>query len=269
MKNIITITSLLAAGTLAASAAVPTKLLWGFDFTSESLAASTGNVINLSGQGTIDTAGGAVAGTGSYLTGGTADGILKFTALGTTDDLKKQSGNFSISFHAKNNGTTGDYPVIASFGENNSWCFKLADYGFQFDTDGYGGTKNTSITHIGNNWQHYLITFEGAGSSSGAGKLTLYVDGVNIVTRTFSGTGADNDKAMTMFSFGGRLAHNGNNSNIYLSDLAVYKGVLAEDQIKYLIKNKANESAIPEPSAFGLLAGLGALALVGARRRRR
>ena len=283
MKKHMTIAALLAAGAAFANAAVETQLLWGLDFSSSSLELSTGTGTSVSGSGTISTTGGAVAGAGSYSTGGTAANILKFTASGTTDALKKQSGAFTLSFHAKWDGESNNqWPVLASFGENNGWCAKVnfsgdsagnqnidssGTYGFAPDGYGFenGGARGSSVT-LDNSWHHFVVTFEGGSDSA---TLTLYVDGASTATVNWTGAGLDNNNPMTAFSFGGRLGNQNNNANMSFSDIAVYKGVLAEDQIAYLGSNKANASAIPEPSAFGLLAGLGALALVASRRRRK
>jgi hypothetical protein len=45
--------------------------------------------------------------------------------------------------------------------------------------------------------------------------------------------------------------------------MALYSGVLSKTDIQ------AGNVYVPEPSAFGMLAGLGALALVASRRRRK
>ena len=281
MKKYITVAALLAAGAAFSNAAVETELLWGLDFTSNTLGLSTGTGTSVSGSGTISTTGGAVDGAGSYSTGGTAANILKFTASGTTDALKKQSGAFTLSFHAKWDGASNNqWPVLASFGENNGYCAKVnfsgdsagnQDIGssgtYGFAPDGYNFSENTRWdATLDNSWHHFVVTFEGGSDSA---TLTLYVDGASTATTTWTGAGLDNDNPMTAFSFGGRLGNQNNNANMSFSDIAVYKGVLESDQIAYLGSNKANASAIPEPSAFGLLAGLGALALVASRRRRK
>ena len=283
MKKYITVAALLAAGAAFSNAAVDTQLLWGLDFTSSSLGLSTGMGTSVSGSGTISTTGGAVAGAGSYSTGGTAANILKFTASGTTSALNKQTGAFTLSFHAKwDSESNNQWPVIASFGENNGWCAKVnfsgdsagnqnidstGTYGFAPDGYGFenGGARGSSVT-LDNSWHHFVVTFEGGSDSA---TLTLYVDGASTATTTWTGAGLNNDSPMAAFSFGGRLGNNNNNANMSFSDIAVYSGVLESDQIAYLGSNKANASAIPEPSAFGLLAGLGALALVASRRRRK
>ena len=270
MKNIITITSLLAAGTLAASAAVPTQLLWGFDFKSENLAASTGTVESLTGSGTINTTGGRF-GAGSYTTTTDNSTKLSFTASGDTSSLAEGDGSFTLSFHAKDFSSSDNWPVLAAFGVNSRYQWKLSYYkvGEQsghmvLDRDGYTelATKDFGTYTPSTDWAHYALTY-----NANAGKtFSLYINGTLLGTTSAANLTSSNP--MKTFAFGGKL-QNGNNSAVTFSDIAIYKGALESDQIKYLSANKANESAIPEPSAFGLLAGLGALALVGARRRRK
>ena len=289
-QKYITVAALLAAGAALSNAAIKTELLWGLDFTSSSLGLSTGTGTSVSGDSTkINTTGGAVAGTGSYSTGGSGDAtkVLRFTATDDTSVLYKQTGAFTLSFHAKWDGDSNNrWPVLASFGENSTWCAKVnfsnkedasqainssGSYGFAPDNYGFvDNTRGDEVT-LDNSWHHFVVTFQGSGNARGTATLTLYVDGTSTATTNWTGNGVDNNNPMANFSFGGRLGSDNasNTANMSFSDIAVYKGVLEADQIAYLGSNKANASAIPEPSAFGLLAGLGALALVASRRRRK
>ena len=276
MKNIIAITSLLAAGTLCASAAIETELLWGLDFTSTALAFSdnstqTGTV---SGSGSIAVDGG-LFGTGSYTTEGRDAGKLKLSGLSAL-----QSSSFTISFHAKYNTTSGQWPILATFGANGNQQYKLTYYvdnsNYKIDKDGdyseftssayneftsSADTRNVIASGTpSTDWAHYALAYDVTSQA-----LSFYIDGALVGSGTVDGRIAN---SVSNIVFGGRIQDR-NYSNLTLSDVAIYSGALGSDQISYLSTHKANSSAIPEPSAFGLLAGLGALALAGTRRRRR
>ena len=274
MKNYITVAALLAAGT-ALSGAATGDLLWGLDFTSGSLTLTGEGTA--SGSGSIDTTGG-LFGTGSYSTGNSNSGKLTLNLGGDTSALQEGSGAFTLSFHAKYEGGQNEWPVLATFGVDGNYQYKLSYYAndgtLQLDKDGYpemtgAGTNGKTFVGSGftpsSDWAHYALVF---GGEAGAKTISLYIDGVKQgSTGTLNLTSSN---AMTSFVLGGKI--NGNNASyLTLSDVAIYEGELDETQVAYLSENKApvSFSAIPEPSAFGLLAGLGALALVASRRRRK
>ena len=121
------------------------------------------------------------------------------------------------------------------------------------------------------------VTFALSHTNGGDMVLSAYGD-LNfdeaLVTLTRSGLGSFSVAAGDAINLGGVYTTSAAQYGSYVSnDQSGLFGLLAvgyslgsvaskEDLIQYGI------SAIPEPSAFGLLAGLGALALVGARRRR-
>ena len=238
MKNLITITALIAAGAIAANA--ETILTPGDNFDG-----LIWNQLDLTTPG------------GSGLTGGNSG----FDWDGTQGNLDK---SWSLLFKLDTSSTSGKKDVFSTSSHNGGAaglvltldCSDSASKKIEL-LNGKGGS------HLGESinfttGQNVMLTFlkyddATATSKSKAGKFVLSTYN-NDETTTSQKVEFEVDNSQSNLTF----LKNGN------TRLWTNNG--AEQFSKITL---AHGSAIPEPSSFGLLAGLGALALVGARRRRR
>ena len=292
MKKHITIAALLAAGTALSGAAVQTATWTGTAGTytvEQASAASNWNNQTLTWNSSRDPLAYTFACGGSVTIGSDGD---SWQGMYTSDGGSwTVSNNTNVTIFGENNRTwTGDITVAAgsSLTINNS-SLQLKDGTYNID----------GALTIG--WD---IKFDAAAGPQtfalgSAGTLTtnsrLYTDGHQI---KFTGTvdlGSGSTYVLSQRTlFDGESQINGDSTtaeNITalfndsitaeFTGLSTYDDSLdadaltADDAGKYFLSTDGTNivlnyvSAIPEPSAFGLLAGLGALALVASRRRRK
>ncbi|MGN0834544.1 MAG: LamG-like jellyroll fold domain-containing protein [Candidatus Spyradosoma sp.] len=253
MKNIIAITSLLAAGTALANAA--TLIADWDDFS---------NLTSSVGDYTLTISGSTSVSDGVLNVVGASGGSAKVDLSAANLTLV---GGFSISLELSNVGNfdTGkgnpknlfavgctETDFLAGIGlDKSEWSAKFAFNGSINNITTSTVSQNCSSL-ANNNVSLVTVTL----SSSG---FVFYLNGESIATGTYTTTTYDSS-AISNLALGSWPGSSGNGLlNESVHSLSVYNGVLTAEEVRALI---------PEPSAFGLLAGLGALALAGTRRRR-
>ena len=170
------------------------------------------------------------------------------------------AGLFTIEFTiSENSSVTGDYDIIAAYYQVNGSSYNVN--AFQLNSNGTltlnrgGALSDTTLTNEVTTGTTDFSTFTTDGTTAytlGAGDYTInYLGGTN-------GSAAANlllNGAVVASFTGGNHNMNGaqnGGATLTLQTNDSYSAVM-----------------VPEPSAFGMLAGLGALALVASRRRRK
>ncbi len=247
MKNLITITALIAAGAIAANAETnlnPGDNFSGLKWTQLTLTTPAGNALSSSNSG-FDWSEGQGNLTDSW--------SLLFTLTTNSSSGKKEI----FSTNAKS-GQGADGRVLGlDFSDSTSPTIGLYNGKATISTPQLLGSAISFET--GQNVMLTFLKYDEAtkASTSKAGKFVLstYATGATTPTKSTS-IEVDSDAQNLTFL---KNSSTGTGTRLWTNS-----GTETFSNIKL-----AYGSAIPEPSSFGLLAGLGALALVGARRRRR
>ena len=295
MKNYITVAALLAAGTALSGAAVQTATWTGLAGTytvEQASAASNWNNQTLTWNSTSN----PLAYTfdcGGNVTIGSSDD--RWQGMYTADDGSwTVSNNTNVTIYGVNDRTwTGDITVEAGSSlKIYSSSLQLKDGTYKIDG---ALTIGWDIKFDSNASAPETQTFALGSAGTLKTDSRLYTDGTKI---KFTGTvdlGSGSTYVLSQRTlFDGNSQINGDTTAVAditelfndsitaeFTGLSTYDNSLDADALtaadagKYFLSTDGTDivlnyvSAIPEPSAFGLLAGLGALALVASRRRRK
>ena len=277
MKKYITLATLLAAGSALANATDGITLRYE---------------ISEFGDGNPTNSASTPGNTSVVATGGYVNWVEMSDISGTTDKVANLTGNghFSISgssgINAGGNNvlsTENGFTLVFNGYATSNWAdflsFTIGNVQYKFETDngesvhiytpsGEGNNVN-SVAYVSNieknTWYNYAISVSGTSYTYSAWDSA----GNKISSTTFTGA----EGALTDVYEGARFSEHWNYGS-KIDNFGLYDGVLGDNELKALVKSEASgkgmvQAFIPEPSAFGLLAGLGALALVGTRRRNR
>ena len=247
MKNLITITALIAAGAIAANAELkPGDNVGGLAWNQLTLTKPTGTLSSSDSAFNWDGEQGDLTNSWSLLfTLTTSSSGYKYVFSTNCDGGSFEPAGLALCLNFSNSQPKIGLYNIKTLGEETLL-----------------GNSNISF-ESGNNVMLTFLKYDDAkkASTSKAGKFVLstYNDGASKPSQSANFEVDKDQSNLAFLKDSGRVEDPGNTSRLWTNN-----GAEQFSNIKL-----AYGSTIPEPSAFGLLAGLGALALVGARRRRR
>ena len=275
MKHIITITSLLAAGTLCASAASigynsmsdaqKEDVVFAWDFSSGSVDFAAGSVEMGSSQYTSETFTLTGENTATVGTQGTRPWSSRVSGIGESFTLSLdvnaisswRNWNSIVSLYSDQKSINFDHTMALTTNGDSLGTLVLQS-GLGGET-AYAGAGNHTLSTglLASDVHDTTFTIV---SNAVLQTLTLYVNGLQTDQLTGWIAGTESSLALTGFQFGSNFSNCDQIGNATVSNITFWNKALSAEEVS---------SLIPEPSAFGLLAGLGALALAGTRRRRR
>ena len=275
MKKYLSIAALLAAGAAFANAA---SVTYGEEGTENTVSAGDQDIYMLSGEDPYKSVKISSAEGDSTVN----VSIGTWDVEGTVDGMSVNSSSSNpVNITLRNGTLSGEIDTSGSTGEVN------IDLQMGYTSTEYGGVSLTTRIAAGTSFVlSSNTTLEFNDMSSGTGVLVWNLSADDVANQNVlisgSGTVAFSENATIVLNFESEAALDAvvdNNASFQLFGDGVTATELSNASWKVQVAGEetgstlsVNENGVatvvPEPSAFGLLAGLGALALVASRRRR-